>query len=239
MADTYEIQGRKVTLPCIVRDAGSGNAMYAVPVEAAQKILPGDAFEVVETAPGQTQLILAVIDYRDNDLGDYGEVGIIFMVRPKGALADTAGTFIYKLPVDQSFTCEAGCTIWGFPKTVEKIDFRYADDAATCRLDMDGQHVLTLTVPRGAAEPTEPVEAGTRTYTYRDGVPHETPFSTGGRGTAVHPGGVSAGAAVKLELGDHPIADELRSLGLPAATPIMSTWTEHMSGSFGPARKLD
>ena len=47
-----------------------------------------------------------------------------------------------------------------------------------------------------------------------------------------------AEGGVALELGDHPIADELRSLGLPDATPLLSAWSEHMTGSFGPSTKL-
>jgi len=239
--DRYEFQGRTVTLPCIVRDAGSGNAIFLAPAPAVQALIPGDAFEVVEAAPGQTQVILAVIDYRDNDLGDYNEVGIIFSVRPRHASGDESGTFIYKLPVNQSFTCEAGCGIWGFPKTVDTIDYDYGDDAITCRLEMAGQHVLTLTIPRGEGSGEGSGEGGgdsepmqTQTYTYIDGIAHETPFSTGGRGMSLNPGG----QGVTLELGDHPLADELRGLGLAEASPILSTWTEHMSGSFGTPRKL-
>ena len=232
--DVYQIQGRTVTLPCIVRDASSGNAMYAVPSDAVQRLLPGDAFEIVETAPGQTQLILGIIDYRDNDLGDYDEVGIIFTAKPRGEDAAAAGTFIYKLPVNQAFTCEAGCTIWGFPKSVERLDFTYTEETASCRLDMDGQHVFTLTIPRGVAESPAGDDHQTPTYTFIDGVPHSTAFSTGGA-SALNPGG----AGVELKLGEHPIATELRGLGLEEATPVLSVWTEHMTGSFGPAVALE
>ena len=145
-SDAYQILGREVELPCVVRDAGSGNAIYLVPSDVVRKRIPGDAFEVVETAPGQTQAILAIIDYRDNDLGDYDEVAIIFTVRPRGAGAEADGTFIYKLPVNQPFTCEAGCTIWGFPKTVEEIAFEYSDEEAACRLEMDGHGLRFLAV---------------------------------------------------------------------------------------------
>lgn len=231
--DSYEFQGQTVTLPCIVRDAGSGNVIFLVPAAKVQALIPGDSFEVVEAAPGQTQAILAVIDYRDNDLGDYNEVGIIFTVRPRSATGDETGTFIYKLPVNQSFTCEVGCGIWGFPKTVDQIDYDYGTDAITCRLEMEGQHVLTLTIPRGDGG-IDSEELKTQTYTYIDGIPHETPFTTGGRGMSLNPGG----QGVVLELGDHAIADELRGLGLAEASPVLSTWTEHMSGSFGTPKKL-
>lgn len=228
---TIEIQGRPVRLPASVRDASSGTALYMVDAAGASRLVP-DAFEVVESAPGQTQLTLVIVDYRDNDLGDYDEVGIIFFVRPAGRPDAEVGTYIYKLPVNQSFTCEAGCRIWGFPKSVEQIAFDYADDSATCRLEMDGQHVFTLTVPRGGdgETPTTPATG----YTLIDGVPHELVFTRAGRGEQTIPGG----AGVRLELGSHPIADELRALGLEAAQPLLSAWSEHMSGEFGPARKL-
>jgi hypothetical protein len=43
---------------------------------------------------------------------------------------------------------------------------------------------------------------------------------------------------VKLALGDHPLADALRGLGLADATPLLSAWSEHMTGSFGASEKL-
>lgn len=228
--DVYQIQGRTVTMPAVVRDASSGNVIFMVPSAAAQQLV-GHAFEVVEMAPGQTQLILGFVDYRDNDLGDYNEVMVIFMVRPRGAAAGSEGTFIYKLPVNQSFTCEAGCTIWGFPKSVEHIDVDYRDDRVTCRLVMNGQHVFTLTVPRGKTEGGDAPDMEMATYTYLDG-PTVVRFTTGGP-TAVSPGA----ERVELVLGNHPLADELRRLGLPAPA-MMSTWMEHMHGTFGAPHKL-
>jgi len=229
---SYEIQGRTVALPVEVRDASAGNVMYDVEAQAVARLLPGDAFEVVETAPGRTQLIVGLIDYRDNDLGNYNEVSIAFSVAPRGAGPEDAGTFIYKLPVDQAFTCEAGCKIWGYPKTVEKIDLDYADDFVTGRLEMEGQHVFTLTVPRRQPETAEPLELPMRTYSYIEGVPHDTAFRN--RSTST----VSPGPdGVELTLGDHPLAEELRSLGLPKP-PLMSVWTEHMSAVFEAPTKV-
>src|SRR5215510_5092505 len=132
----YEVGGRVVSLPCVVRDASAGTAMFEVGLDAGQRMVP-DAFEVVESAPGLCQLVIAVIDYRDNDLGDYLEIGITFFVVPRGGLGEP-GTYIYRLPVDQGFTCEAGRLIWGFPKSVEEITLDYAGDSVTASLSMDG-----------------------------------------------------------------------------------------------------
>jgi len=227
---SYEIQGRTVTLPCEVRDASSGTAVYAVSAREAQRLVP-EAFEVLEPTPGTTQLSLLMVDYRDNDLGDYDEVGIVFFVKPRGAADERAGTYIHQLPVNQGFTCEAGCRIWGFPKSVQEIDVEYAPSSATCRLVMEGRHVFTLTVPRGGRDET-PDSASTG-YTLIDGVPHASSFIRGGRGEQTRPGG----EGVRLELGDHPLAEDLRKLGLPK-DPILSNWCEHMRGSFGPSTPL-
>jgi len=231
LPDSFEIQGRTVTLPAVVRDASSGSVMYMVDAPAAQKLIP-KAFEVVEAAPGQTQLTLVIVDYRDNDLGDYDEVGIVFFVRPAGEPDAELGSYIYKLPVNQSFTCDAGYQIWGFPKSVEEIDFSYEDDSATCKLTMGGRHVLSLTVPRGG-EGSTPDTAAVG-YTLIQGIPHRNEFVRGGSGEQTVPGG----EGVALELGDHPIADELRTLGVETAAPLLSAWSEHMRGHFGMSEKL-
>ncbi|MEM7413528.1 MAG: acetoacetate decarboxylase family protein [Myxococcota bacterium] len=230
-AAEYTIQGQTVRIPCVVRDASSGTALYMVDAAAAQKLVPS-AFEVVEAAPGQTQATVVIVDYRDNDLGDYDEVGIVFFVRPAGQPDAEMGSYIYKLPVNQGFTCEAGVEIWGFPKTVEEIDFNYAETSATCRLSMGGRHVLTLTVPRGGDGTTDDTAA--TGYTMIEGIPHKNEFTRGGSGEQTIPGG----EGVVLELGTHPLSDELRSLGLEGATPVLSAWSEHMRGSFGQSEKL-
>ena len=57
---------------------------------------------------------------------------------------------MYRMPVNQAFTCEAGNRVMGFPKTVEDLTVTYTDATASFRLAMGGHHVLTLTVPRRA-----------------------------------------------------------------------------------------
>ena len=222
---SYDIEGHTVTMPCLVRDASAGTALFDVDAAVVRELIPRE-FDVVETAPGRCQLVLAVIDYRDNDLGDYLEVGVTFFVTPAGGSPDDAGTFITHLPVDQAFTCAAGRTIWGFPKTVEDITLDVADGSATCTLRMDGQLVLRLTLPRGGDDEMPPMPM--TTYSVIDGVPHGTAFTQGGTGSQVLVGG----EGVTLELGDHPLAKDLARLGLPAEAQ-MATWTEHMQGSFG------
>lgn len=243
-ADVYTIQGQEVKLPVEVRHATSAAATYLVKSDAARAMLASDVLDVVELLPGRALFSIAIIDYKDNDLGDYNEVSLAFVVREKraprgipylGAAIDVArgklATCIHWLPVNQSFTRDAGDEIWGFPKTVEEIDIDYPSnpDRMTCRLVAGGQHVLSLSVPRGGDKSLP--ESEMVTYTTIDGAPHKTVFSSGAEGFGFSFSGT------ELTLGDHPYADQLRSLGLPKR-PLMSTWMEQMHGRFENAEKL-
>lgn len=241
-APTYRIQGRTVTLPCHVRDASSAAASFLVNAREARRLLPSPELEAVEVLPGRALLSLAAIDYRDNDLGDYDEVSIALFVREKRAgggvpylgpavdlLRGRLPTCILHLPVNQAFTCEAGCTIWGFPKTVDEISLGPAGDRQRCRWVKDGRHVLTFSVPHGGGRAMP--EQSLATYTVLEGALHRTRFVS--RAEEV---GFRAGGAV-VELGDHPIADDLRALGLPRAA-LFSAWMGRMVARFEAPEKL-
>lgn len=236
------IQGRRVEYPVTVRDAASASATYVVDAGAARELLPAPDLDVVEILPGRALFSLACIDYVDNDLGDYNEVSLALFVREKSAprgipylstaldfLRGRVSTFIFWLPVDQAFTREAGETMWGFPKTLETIDFDHAGDRARCRLVSGGRHVLTFSMPRRPGRDLPP--NAMNTYTTMGGRTFATRFVSTSRGVGFARGGV------ELELGDHPMAAELRNLGLPKK-PMMAMWMEHMHATFDEARPL-
>ncbi len=235
-AASFEIQSRTVTLPVAVRDATNASATFLVSSAAARRWLPDAAFELAELVPGRALLSIAAIDYRDNDLGDYDEVSLALFVRERGAragwplvgtLADLLqgklGTYIHRLPVSQSFTCEAGKAIWGFPKTVEGIAIESRGDRLWCRLEIDGVHAFTITFPRGGTGTMR--ERDLISYTYLHGVPHRTRATMGGAGFAMRLGGA------ELVLGSHALANELRLLGLPRRA-LFTTFTGHMHARF-------
>lgn len=234
----YVFQGRPVSMPVVVRDASSAAATYLVSTEVARRLLPGPELEPLELLPGRALFSIAAIDYRDNDLGDYHEVSLAFFVRERGApgglpylgtlmdfVRNRFATYIWKLPVNQSFTKDAGYGIWGFPKTVDVIDFRNLGGRRECRLVMDGRHVLTFT---GLATGTRTLpDAPMVTYSYVHGRLHKTTFVAGASEVGFALGGAT------LVLGDHPIADDLRALGLPKAA-LMTVWMGRQHGRFGP-----
>lgn len=238
----YVIQGRTVSMPCVVRDARSATATWLVPTAAAQALLPGPELEIAEVGPGRGLLSIACIDYLDNDLGDYNEVSIAFFVKESGArrgipyagnaldmIRGKLPTHIIHLPVNQSFTCEAGRVIWGFPKTVDEIDFDTSGARAHCTWSQGDHEVLRISMPIGGAR--EFPEQSLCTYSYIDSVLCKTEFASSAKDLGIKLGGAS------IELGAHPIADDLRSLGLPKPA-LMSMWMGKMRGTFGPPRRV-
>ena len=112
----------------------------------------------------------------------------------------------------------------GFPKTVEDLERTDADGRVTFAMASGGAPVISVSFPlvdgSGAADRIESVS-----YSYLDGVPHATPLSMA-RGTAsLDP------ADVEVVLGLGPVADELRTLGLPKR-PDMAMWGTGLSGTF-------
>lgn len=232
----YTIQGREVTTPVAVRDASQWSAQFLVPAGAAQDLVGYSGLEVARPLPGRAMVALAVVDYRDTDLGAYHEVAVSVVVRHHDAPAVTGegellrefwsgkvGAFIHQLPVDQTFTLEAGVSIWGFPKFLAEIDVREVGAYTVCALSHEGEHVLTLGIRNGGLlrlpEQTPP------SYSFHDGVLRRTEWEQHGEGRGGRPGGA------ELTLGSHPIAKELASLGLPKRA-LMSSSTRRMHATF-------
>ncbi|WP_157964047.1 acetoacetate decarboxylase family protein [Actinocorallia populi] len=224
----HRVLDQTITMPVAVRDASAATVIYDVDLAAARRLAP-EGFEVVESQPGRAQFVLALIDYRDNDLGSYLEIGTILFVRPDGSGPE--GTFITRLPVDQEFTCVAGNQIWGYPKTVEHIELTQTPTTSRWTLTMDGALVLDITVPRGGTDEIPVMEM--TSYTMLRGRPHATVFTQGGTGARLQVGG----EGVSLLLGDHPVAAELAGLGLPSE-PVSAVWIEKMQGSFEEPRPV-
>ena len=75
MSDTTliwgEIDGRTITFPMEVTAMDAATMVFSVPADAAQRLLPGDDFDVIDIGGGVAQFVLALVDYVDNPWGDY------------------------------------------------------------------------------------------------------------------------------------------------------------------------
>lgn len=225
-----EIDGQTITFPMEVTNFDAATLVFSVPAAAAQALLPGNDFEVIEMVEGIAQLVVALCDYHENPWGDYLEINLGFLARPRGAGDEVLGSFVYRMPVDQEFTCKAGNQVMGFPKTVEALSVdRVAGmpglpGRITFSLHAEGELELAVSFdePEQVGAPSR-VETGS--YSYLHDQPHETPLSMD----------MGAGMidvnTVEVELGYGLIATELKTLGLPS-TPDFGTWGTGLTATF-------
>jgi hypothetical protein len=109
------------------------------------------------------------------------------------------------------------------------IEFADTDATRTVTLRDGGQLVLQLSAPRGGTKKFSDVDI--EAMGSWGGPVQVTPAQMAGEGVKA---GFRAG---QLVLGDHPIADELRSLGLPKK-PLVAGSIERFTGSFGEPHPL-
>jgi hypothetical protein len=244
---SYVVAGTQLRLPARVQDASQGFAVYSVSKEAVQDLLDLQQDRLLrawDIGSRRTPLALFIVDYRESDLGSYLELGIACFAAPrKDPLA--MGMHVLHLPVgdrahagDGRFSCVVGRKLWGYPKGEYALEFNYRDESVACILSSKktGARLLTLTLPRGdrgSASRNIPIYS----YTLKRGLHHRTVFTRSGEGETIRRGG----RGVRLELSPaerDPVLDTLCGLGLPSLSPIFSSWTERMSGEFGPAQAL-
>lgn len=245
-AGEHVIQGHRVALPVRVRDASAFLGVYSVPARTAQSVIDYSGLEVLQCRSGKALCCLLFVRYEDGDLGRYHEFGVSFFVRPPGGsggrsgrdlahlVRGRAGVFIHRLPVDGEFTCEAGRSIWGFPKVVTDIDLHERRDERQRRavLRFGGEPAVDLRVGGGVPVPGGGMATSLDAYTRFEGVTRRVPWRMRASGTRFRPAGA------ELRLGEHEVASELAGLGLPRRA-LMSSSIGKLRMSFGAAEKVD
>jgi hypothetical protein len=246
----FDIEGVELGYPTQFRDGSSAAALFVVDARAAQKLIAGTGFELAEIAPRRGILAFTCVHYTDTDCGVYEETAQAFFVRRldgrgstfdafpgvgsylsswRNLLTGNVASYTWRLQVTTRLSQQCGLQMWGFPKEIADIDFQQRGAEAHCSLSMDDRKVFRFTIPsRGERTPT-PITS--TVYSIYEGAPHVSYLTQSYRETGYFPGGAT------LTLGDHPLADELRSLGLPKR-PLLATWNRHLAFSMTAPEKL-
>ncbi len=232
----HTVAGTVLTMPVKIRKATQRMAMFSVDADAAQRMIDYSGLQVAQFRRGRAAVALILAHFIDGDLGQYHELSTSVMVSPPGSKATGFGAlqsaFIHHMIVDQSFTLEAGRTIWGFPKVMGEFRVREGGRFGF-DVSIDGQLVVDMELRSGVPVPSALTyrEQQLRSYAHRDGHTLETEFTMSTVGSRYRPGGV------RLRLGDHPYAKELASLGLPKRA-MLSTSAKNHEMSFGDAKEI-
>ncbi|MFC7447993.1 acetoacetate decarboxylase family protein [Rhodococcus daqingensis] len=231
-------------MPVQIRQATAFMAIYSVPTAPAQALIDHTGLEILRYRPGRGLCALVFVDYVDGDLGPYNEFGVCFMVRNhrdigrpsvvsdlRSLATGRAGALIHQLPVDGEFTMAAGRGIWGFPKVLADFEADHASRSKRASVSQDGRLIAELRIKPGFALPGSGGGTAVEAYSHLDGVTRHTPWDMNPSGVRSRIGGAT------LTLGSHPIADELRVIGLPRRA-LMTTTIPDLKMTFGDAKTV-
>lgn len=235
---THDVLGTPVVMPVRIRKATCFVAGFTASAKAAQAAIADTGLEILRVRPGRAMCMLVFVDYIDGDLGPYNEFGVCLLVadreRPGQSMvrnlrdlaSGQARALVHRLPVDGEFTLAAGRGIWGFPKTLADFDVDHRGATKRGVVSEGGQMIAALTIKPGFKVPDSPASTTLRAYSHLDGVTRETPWVLNNTAdTRTRIGGA------QLQLGSHPIADELRGLGL-ARRALMTSSVGHIEMTF-------
>ena len=229
-------KNRRLYFPVFYYDIMFLGISMLAPTTRVKALLPSKRLHPYRISPWHSLVSISTYIYRDCDLGPYNEVAISIPVtldKPTplftGSLRSLPiepKTYIHHLPVTTEIAREVGVEFAGYPKFVADIDFLEEDTWITCVLKAENKHILTLRgrklnlqrVPRYRVHP----------ITYRRGTIMRCEFIASEREM-----GISKRAEdVDLQLGEHPIADELRNMKLGRIMTYM--YCPHMQGILTP-----
>jgi hypothetical protein len=238
-------QGRAAKLPVFYYDNTAFTTIFSAPTSRLKRLLPHPDLKPIELYPGTGLVAFTCFEYRRTDIDPYNELSIAVMASLRGftlpglsLLTQVARrvfhAYVWKLPVTTEVARVGGVELYGYPKFIAGIDFERSASTIACHLSENGKPILTL---RGPALPTGRGKI-TRyvTTSIKDGVPLVANVVTDPLEYAES----FTGAGATLELhGDHPIAADLRAVGLSRKPVLYQYAPKTQAILFAPRNLMD
>jgi hypothetical protein len=220
------LTGTLITVPVEYVDGRQIEVHLPVATEAIRDLLPNQKLHPVEHAPGQAIIAVTANEFRRlKTSSPYNELAIAIpaIYDPDGEALP--GVYLLYLPVSTEMARWYGVDALGLPKFLASIEFEDSADAVCCYLRAGSKEILRLEVP---SLPTQQEEWHMHVFGLLDNRLVQTPWHTTGLR------GMADGKAVQAQfaLGDHPIADALRELGI-GSQPISSFYVPAMRNTLG------
>lgn len=223
--------GSECFLPIRYFDVQCLVAAFLAPPDGAFALLAGTGLQPVLQEDGKAVVDLYCIEYRKTDIGPYNEVGLT--VRAKAPGDPVAASYVAQLPVTTAFANRAGREIWGYNKFVAAIDVRSEGRTfSTVLRDGVNEIIGALEGRRGASAPAPPADI--LTFSLHRGRLTKTVIRV------LTPSLASGGEAFLFKVGAsrHPMADNLRSLGLDGARPVLVSYADPFQALLFPGQAI-
>ena len=205
-------------VPVFYQDIRFMSVSVLAPIEGIKAILPSRRMKPYRITPWHGAISITAYEYRECDIEPYNKVSIGVPVTIDEETPMFTGSlrrmpkvpmsYSHHLPVTTEIAREVGAEFAGYPKFIADIEFVEEGNWLICELKVDGQNVLTLRgrkldlkrFPRYRVSP----------ITYRRGYILRSDFVISERDM----GNSKSGKYVRIELGEHRIAGELKELKL-------------------------
>jgi len=212
---------RSLHVPVFYQDLMTMSAQFLAPLDRVRAWLPSRRMHPLRVTPWHGVVNVGTFAYRESDIGPYNEVSIsvpFSLDRPSplfvGTLRkgpDVPKAYIRHLPVTTELARDVGIEFAAYPKFLADITFEEEGDWLRCHLGQDDRHILTLACRTGEASsaPRYRMEI----FNVLEDRMLRCEITLSERQMAAS----RDREDVRLDLGDHPVAQELRELGIARA----------------------
>jgi hypothetical protein len=223
-------------MPAFYYDVMDLTCLFLAPALKVKAILPSKRMHPYRLTPWHSVISISAVSYRDSDIGAYNEVVIAVpitlddpsplltgLVRP---LPPVPMTYIHQMPVTTEIARDAGIEFLGTPKFLANIEIEEREDRVHCHLFEGTEHIFTLAGRIGTLKPS--ARSRIDLITRRKGYLLRWEWVLSEQSQSV-----SRNASdVSLELGSHPVSQELRDMSLGRA--LSCQYTPHFQGILTP-----
>jgi hypothetical protein len=172
-----------IKFPVHFRDVHYIALTYTSTFNAINKHLHGTNLEAGLVFNGKPLVAVGLIEYKDSDLGAYNEVIIAIPVVPEGTKPGLSnwsdlygamnkrklGQYIIHIPVTSQLSMDAGIGLWGYPKTIKKIEHGFQSNKISSVIwnDVGHEKIIEFKGSMGVGIPIPTMNL--LTYSFQDG----------------------------------------------------------------------
>ena len=226
-------------VPLFYRNMRSMLAVYPAHLSEIRRLMPDRRLSPAQLVPGIGAVMLGALEYHDSGIGPYNEFSFAIMVNSPEFLALPGynmmrqqlrmynHVYIHRLPVDTRIALVGGL-LFGFPKFMATIEFDDTDQWTSCEVKKGKDLLWRLNGRKIPATRSDEMRLFAHMYLQGQPIGLEFRLNVLEYGRSIKP------ADTELELGNHPIAAELKNLLLSSKPLMYLNATKAQGMLFGP-----
>jgi Acetoacetate decarboxylase (ADC) len=229
-------------LPCHFRKVHYTVCLFPVEKELVMQRLAGTGLLPALKFGNRFMVAVGLIGYEDSDLGKYNEVIVaipsipVEMKKPFSSWLDLirssdkrkVGQHILHIPVNSEFSRAAGNELWGYPKIVAPVEHDFNSSSLHSKVfdPVSKELIVEIKGKLGFGIPSIPLSL--ITYSFVDEKMMKTKVKVRGMMKVR----LNHGLKLRVGFSNHPMANDLRMLGLDGKKPFLVMDTDKFQSVF-------